>query len=298
MQGSYRIYIDGEKVAEQANLITTAGKLAIADYMAGILPVWAGSLAVGAGDTVVSESDQRLDFEISRSSVKSKSVEYGTPNVITVKATLDNDVSGYFTELGVFSGDANSGVGTNGSTMISVCDSSEQWEKNTGSWVPNPDPYDITYFRNGADSVTMTATTSATYRLNGIDLDLSSFAANDVFLFATRLVTGSLTSVRVRFYTDASNYFSYTSTAFASSIYAGINIQKSDFVATGTPSWSSIAYIEFLVTGNCALILDGIRIEESVSASTEYVLVSRTLLSVPISKSPGSLMEIEYRLEI
>lgn len=303
-RGFYRIYEDGVLIAESPNVVTTLGKKAIADYLAGIIPDWAGSIAVGVGSTAATTSDKRLVFETTRSSVSSKVVSYGGGTAgahrVIVKSSLDSDIAGTFSEMGVFSLDRNDALGNYGSTMISMADSTETWQQYNGSdWVTNPNSPDTTNEKNGTDAVVLTSSGSAVrYRLSGLDINLAEYASTDLFLFAAKVNAGSLTTMVVRFNTDDSNYFTYTTPTFATSTYGVTSYAKSNWSAVGSPSWSNITSIEFTVTGtSLSMIIDGIRIEEVENANPDYVLVSRTILGSPIIKSSGSLLEVEYYLD-
>jgi hypothetical protein len=302
--GFYRVYENGDLIAESPNVVTTLGKKAIADHLAGIIPDWAGSIAVGVGSTTATSSDKRLVFETTRSSVSSKVVSYGGGTAgahrIIVKATLDPEIAGTFSEMGVFSLDRNDSLGNYSSTMISFCDSTETWQQYNGSdWIANPNSPDTTNEKNGIDAVALTSAGSAVrYRLSGLDINLAEYASTDLFLFAAKVNAGSLTTMVVRFNTDDSNYYTYTTPTFATGTYGVVSYAKSNWTAVGSPSWGNITSIEFTVTGTgLTLMLDGIRIEEVESANPDYVLVSRSVLGAPIVKSSGSLLEVEYYLD-
>lgn len=306
MQGFYRVYENGNLVAEEKNLITTAGRRVIADYLAGIVPNWCGALAVGVGSTGAAITDTRLEFEAARGTVKSRTVSYGAgvinDHLVVAKATLDNDISGRFYEMGVFSADRNGALGSTGSTAISTGDSTEEWQIFDGSvWIDTTTAPNTVNSRNARNGIVMDSADGLSYRLNNLSLDLSAFAPADYFVFAKMILTGSLSTLAVRFHSDDSSYYSVSSSSSAflnATGYKTLVWQKADFSATGTPDWSRITYIEFVFTGTASFMIDGIRVEERDVINSDYALVSRSILSVPIEKTAGSIMEIEYYLDL
>jgi hypothetical protein len=140
---------------------------------------------------------------------------------IVVKTSLDNDIAGTFSEMGIFTLDRNDALGNFGSSMLSMCDSSESWLQYNGTdWVTNPNAADTVNDKNGVDAVVLTSSGSTVrYRLAGLDINLNEYNSTDQFLFASKITAGTLTSMTVRFNTDDNNYFSYTTPAFASTSY-------------------------------------------------------------------------------
>jgi hypothetical protein len=302
-KGYYKVYEDGQLIGGGDNIITDRGKRALAEYIAGILPQWAGSVAVGIGTTTPTASDYKLAFEITRAPIKSKTVSYfqGTTgdHLIIVKSTLENETSGTFSEMGIFSSDRNGALGNYSSFMLSACDSTEFWQEYDGAdWINISTTANTADAKNGIDAIAFSSTGTKNYRLAGLDISLEEFSSTDQIIFATKVTSGTLTSVEVRFNTDDTNYFSYTPAGFATGTYGIVSYPKSSWVATGSPSWETITSLEFRVTGTVDLIIDGIRIEEIDTINPDYVLVSRALPTYPVVKNPGSIMEIEYYLEI
>lgn len=303
LKGYYKVYEDGVLVGEGPNIITDRGKRSLAEYIAGILPEWAGSIAVGIGATAPTAGDYRMEFEVSRAPVTSRSVSYFGSSVadhrIIVKASLENEVSGTLSELGIFTTDRNGALGNYSSFMLSGCDSTEFWQEYDGAnWIDIATSPNTADSKNGIDAVAFSSTSTKNYRLSGLDVSLEEFSSTDLIMFATKVTSGSLTSMQVRFNTDDSNYFSYTAPSFASGTYAIVSYPKSSWAATGSPSWDNITSMEFRVTGTVGLIVDGVRIEEIDTINPDYVMVSRALPTAPVVKSAGSIMEIEYYLDI
>lgn len=307
--GTYRIYEDGELVGEGKNLITTAGKRIIAGFLAGSNPTWADAIAVGAIPTAATISDKHLGFEIARGQVNARSVTFGGgaggTHRIIIKAPLETTVAGTIYELGVYSQYQINSVGASETVLIGAGDSIENWTYHNGTtFVPTIDAPDTTNNRVGQDGIIMTSTGVAKrYRLPNLQLDLSQYGSADNFLFATKIVSGTLTGMQVKFNTDDTNFYTYTfptMSAFATATYAGVAFAKSLWTASGTPNWNNITSVEFIVTASASvsLLIDGIRVQDEDFVDPDYALVSHSILASQIVKSAGSFMEIEYYCDL
>lgn len=307
--GTYRVFEDGKLVAEGKNLITSAGKRIIAGYLSGARPSWVEALAVGSGAVAASTSDKYLNFEIARAAVTSRSVTYGGgvsgAHRITLKAEIDNDISGDFYELGAYSLNVPDSAGITENILISFGTSEENWTFWDGTnWVATPEVAEVTDSRVGPDGIVLASTGGLKkYRLQDLRIDLSAYSSADSIVFATELLNGTTSSLVIRFNTDDSNYFSYTvasPSTFAISTYQAVAVSKGSWTATGNPSWSNITSIEFQITptGTVRMMIDGIRAQDEDFVDPDFALVSRAVLASPINKQAGSLMEIEYYCDL
>ena len=314
MKGSYVIKVDGVEIARSENLLTTSGKRIIASFMAGLTPRWAGAIAAGVSGTAATVLDSKLGFEFVRSPINSSAVNYnggtGATHRLIFKATLDQSAAGKIYELGIFPNVTNIMAGVAQSQVISYGDSSEAWQEfvtGTG-WTTITTSADSTNNRVGSDMVRLRALTATgrKYRLSGLALDLGGYSTNDLINFAFRNDTANPTSFNIQFNTDDSNYFTTSPTIGtfigATGAYKTSTLTKSNFTAVGVPSWSNITSIEFQVINSggstCDFLLDSIRMEDVDTANPDYALVSRSVLGGPITKSAGSLMDIEYYLDV
>ena len=77
------------------------------------------------------------------------------------------------------------------------------------------------------------------------------------------------------------------------------NLYSSSY-GSGTPENTSITRISVGVkaksSGSSTVLMDGLRINDEDSFRSDYGLISRSVLSSPITKSLGRQMDIEYRL--
>lgn len=316
MKGFYVVKENGVEVGRYDNIVTTAGKQLMAKFAAGTVNKWAGAICVGAIGATATAADTRLGFEWGRAPITSSAVNlYGGPtggsygvsgaHRLIFKATLDQNISGKIYEFGMYPDITNSGAGVGQSSLLSIADSSNPWKEYNGSaWIDLTSTPDTVNDRIGEDMVNLTATgTTKRYRLTGMALDMSAYSNLDQISFAFNNATNNPTSIAIQFVTDDSNYYSKSVTGTwlgATGTYKANTLTKADFVATGVPSWSNITSIEFSVlAGSVAnFYLDGIRIEDMDTPNPDYVLVSHSIPSTPLTKSYGSLMDLEYYLDM
>jgi hypothetical protein len=289
MKGTYRFYENGKLIAEQSNLITTEGKRSILRYLAGHVPSMARSLAVGTGTTSANVADTKLTFEVARTDIAVTSPDFTTQKIV-FKGTLPQDQQFAIWEIGAYSGAASDQMGQS----LFVFDSaSEPW--TNGSFQPDAN-------RIGADALRVNAalSTTTTSSLNDIFLETERYLESDKFVLAYAPVDANLASIKIRFRTDATNYFEYSVVNLATG-YRVETWAKSQMTKTGAPSWENIIGADIIVTAKAAgatnVDFDGMRIEPD-SSFVDNVLISRTVLGAPVVKTNSSEMDIEYTLDV
>jgi hypothetical protein len=319
MKGYYIFKENGVEVGRSENILTTSGKLLIANSMCANGSQWAGSIAVGAlgdfssGGATASASDIGLGFEFTRGPVQSLSpfpytTPYsGGPIKLIAKAVLDPSVSGKIYETGLFS---RNSVNAELIDPITFSSSAEGWTYRSAT---GPDAWtDLTSVSNafstggraGDNQINFSYVPSVgtkKIRLD-IELDLSIAASSDKFAFACSTTGGTGSpGVTIRFYTDESNYFSYSLPSIATS-YSGYRVlsnAKSSWTSTGLPSWSGISIIEIENSGSLVTHFDALRVIKQF-ADTDSILVSHSVFSSAnsITKTEGTPLEIEYYLDV
>ncbi len=309
MKGTYVIRQDGVEIARSENIITTEGQKLIASYLAGIAPDWCGAIAVGACASTASVSNTKLCLEFDREETLARAVAFGGgaggKHRIIVKTTLPSQIAGKIYELGVFSV-ASAVSSSSPSQMISGVFSDEDWEKFDGAdWIDHTTTTS-TYSRVGSEAMLLNTSAATTkYRLNLGAVDYSMYGGSDKLSFGAYFTTGTVSGVTIKFYTDESNYFSYSPTVSAivgtvANTYKASTFNKSLWTATGNPSWAYITSIGFDIAsaGAAAVAIDAIRIDDSDEVDANYALVSRSVLGAAVTKTAGSEMDIEYYLDI
>jgi hypothetical protein len=294
MRGIYRVFLDGKLAGESENLITDAGRMAILRYLAGEIPSWAGAMSIGSHTTAAAREDTKLAFEFARDDVTLLAANLVT-NRIIAKSTFDRDVAGKIWELGLYTAMENAET-SELDKMLSKFDVDEELFSLTGNVVSS-----TTQSRAGERALLFTpaASGTATALLTDFFLDLSEFQNTDTLSIAYHNSNATTPSVRVRLYNDASNYYTYTFTTSASGYYVR-DFARSNFVATGAPTWDGIEYADFMVTaaggGAAGITLDGFRINDR-DPYVNYALVSRSVRGTAITKRVGQELDIEYEVQ-
>jgi hypothetical protein len=280
-------------------MITTEGKLHIKRYLAGYVNAIAESMAFGIGSAAAVVGDERLQLEIESGPINLTSYDF-VNNQLVYKAEIPEEYEGKIYEVGVYSLAENPTNADYASRIITTFDSAtEDWVDNSD----NPAAFSSTSTRVGVDSLrfTQAASTSTTYNLNDLELDLSGYSAADVFTLAYNVENAFTNQITLRFYTDTGNYYA-TSLGAQTAGYKIVNVTKGAFTVTGTPSWETITKIQLVVTSTAGgagdIQFDAIRVNDVDSPITDYILVSRKVLDTPITKVAGMAQDMEFRINI
>jgi hypothetical protein len=291
MQGIYRIQL-GDVCYEYKNVITNSGRLGLLRAIAGQRVGWAASVIAGVGATTATANDTGLEFQVAGGDINAAIVD-PVNEKLYFKATLPLEDELTIYELGCYASNTLSTQKTEsgGGSIMALITSDSLWTDVDGTHGT-----DTVNNRVGKDSISYSITASDTVigQLAFIN-DLSFIPTNASFRLA--YYSNNLADLIVRFKVDDSNYFAYDGWSVTNGYKIGSAL-KSDFVATGSPSWSQIQTIEFEATATGStgtLSLDAIRYE--LPLSNESDLLSRVVIT-PKQKLPGVPLDIEYLLEL
>jgi hypothetical protein len=295
IKGEYRFYEQGELIGVHQNTITTVGKQQILRILCGLSGVFGESFAFGTGSTASAVGDTNLEFETTRANVDLRSPDYVNGRV-TFKGSLPATFAGGIYEVGMWTApEQNNSPGV--SRMVLSFDPVFE-TYSAGS-------YATTNARFGAEALLISATASQTVAASLLNLllDFSVYSNNDIFKLAYYKRDNNVSSIRIRFKTDASNYYTVTLSGLAAGTgYRISSFTKANAVATGTPNWTNIVEIEVAVIagagGTAAIDFDGLRVNDLDSFTGQMMLISRSVLSSPITKSAGLPLDVEYSLKV
>jgi hypothetical protein len=299
MTGSYKLYLDGELVVAENNLITTFGKSAVLRYLASSITSYAGSLAVGVSNKNPSVSDYVLDYELFRVPIAYRTANM-TNSSVTFKGTAGGGISGTIYELGLFPSQNNELSGAFQTATVFTMDSGEAWQ--------NVVLRDTTNSRVGSSAITMNATTgSSVYIYNSdIRLDISGYSATDVFKLAFNTFDVNCTSVVIRF-TNADGaeivgtFVPATHTAGNGvAQYQIVSLTKNQF-SNQNANWANIIKAEVILyagAGASQVSVDGLKVIDADNLNPEFGLVSRSVLATPTVKPSNQTLDIEYSLVV
>jgi hypothetical protein len=120
MHGIYRVYKNNEIISESNNLITSNGKDVIHQYMAGIIEDWASSIAIGAYNTAATINDYKLNYEISRFGITTRSPINSVITSTTISGSAGSTQVVVGSSAGLSVGQSLVGTGINSSATVSI----------------------------------------------------------------------------------------------------------------------------------------------------------------------------------
>ena len=308
MFGEYVFYEDNKEIYRSKNLLTKFGKRYLTQYLAGQSTNNLKDISLGVGSTAATVNDTQLGFEFYKSAVSMNSIDIQTNSTTGIstygvvhKTTIPVDVAGIINEVGIF---PNVILGSTdyASNSISTFEDNQSWTDSTGAYassVTTPFPkIGTSYLSIGA-----TASQLKEYYYN-FNLDVSGYSALDSLTLAYYQSDTNLDYVFVRMYDSNNNYYEIRYAGDASTGYKikslTLNNLYSSGYGSGTPDQKSIVKISCGVkakaSGATTVLFDGMRINDEDSFRTDYGMISRSVLTNPITKSLGKQMVIEYRI--
>jgi hypothetical protein len=308
--GEYVFYDNDKEIYRSKNLITKFGKRYLTQYLAGQSNTNLKDIALGVGSTAATVNDTQLGFEFYKSPVSMNSIDIQTSSStglstygVVYKTTLPVDVAGTINEVGLFPS-ISLGSTDYASNSISTFEDNQSWADSTGSYpasVTTPFPkIGTSYLSIGAG-----ASQLKEYFYN-FNIDVSGYSALDSLTLAYYQSDTNLDYVFVRMYDSNNNYYEIR---YSGELSIGYKIKSltlnnlySSGFGLGTPDQTAIVKISCGVkaksSGATAALFDGMRINDEDSFRTDYGMISRSVLTTPITKSLGKQMVIEYRLGI
>lgn len=300
MRGTYRVYEDGKLIAEESNLITTAGKSIITQYLAGKIPSYAGAIAIGSGTTAAADSDTSLAMEYTRLPIYASYANIGASYKIVHKAVFPENTAGYITEMGLWPslGNPVSSL-TDQRMLVSSVTAGVVWTETVATVISAAGIASAaggsTNIRIGTNSISFTANAAGTTPCN---IDLSQYSPSDLIKVAFYAGSSSANSFTVRLEVDSSNYYSKSISHGSSTAYQINSSAISTWTATGAPTLGGIKTVRVTNGAGTVLYLDGIKVDPISTFNPVYNLVSRAVLGSPIVKRAGSRYDLEYEITV
>lgn len=280
-------------------MISNDGKLHIKRFLAGWSPAIGRSIAYGIGGKVEAVTDSRLHFEVGRTDVSLTSYDF-VNNKVVFKTQIPIDFEGTIYEVGLFSAESNEAAGASGSKLLLTFDSDSE------DWVDTSTLADATYVaansRVGINSLRLSGAASSTtgVKLSQLNMDLSAYSGADKFLFAYQAFA-NVNNIHLRFHSATSDYFQFA-TGAPSVGYNIAEFNKADATASGSPSWDAITEVRvymFATAGGSATVdLDAVRVDDTDTINPDYAMVARELLTTPVFKQAGKVLEVEFGLGV
>lgn len=278
-------------------MITNIGKRHILNYMANKLPDRNRYIGIGIGSTAASTSDSKLEFEINKYKVYTSYIDYEN-NTIIMKAELPIQLSATITEIGLFPGSA--ALNAYDSKFITFFNNDIVW--SNGTYIDNSNVSKI-----NKTSFQITANSGATVlaKSSGLAVDMTGYSNDDSLSIAFYENDTNLDYIDLILYSSDTDYYTYRIEGANSVGHRIVQIPFSSITtqsnATGSPTLS-IENVGLKVKANSStntvVDFDGLRVNDNDTYVQENGIISRAILSTPIQKEFGTLLDIEYRLVI
>lgn len=316
-------------------MITKFGKRFLTNYLAGNLPFDSKDFVLGVGATTATENDTRLNFEFFRFPVEFGSIDIqknetlspitgrdgisiidpgDTLYSVIYKSTIPQEVAGVIKEIGVY---PSTGFSSNRFTgkMVALFEDSDNWVEVGGNSTPTLFNSTSTYTARVGDTLLKIdnngVTTSIEYKAPIVISDFSGYSENDSLTLAYIKADTRLSSIRVKLYSSNSDYYYLDFSSSAGTIAEGVTWAAtgykihsntlSNLASSGTPDINNISHIAIVVTCSSAaspatVYLDALRINDEDTFDPLFGMVSRSVLTNPITKISGQQLDIEYRM--
>lgn len=295
-------------------MITKFGKRFLTTYLAGNADFNNKTLALGIAnstDYAESDSNSRLGFEFYRLPVDFGSVDIqpvgdGTFSYTVVyKATIPQDIIGTIKEVGLYSSGRKS---TNNfdSKFLSTFENNLDWFYSdlTNAVYVNSSDSRVGSGMLKLDFTNSSTTTNELYTKTST-IDISGYSANDTLTLAYNKVDTNLSKIRVKFYSSDTDYYygDITPSSGTGNKIQSISMALVFSNYVGAPIASSISKIGIEITRSSTsspsiIYLDGLRINDEDTFDATFGMISRSVLSSPITKIAGRQIDIEFRLNL
>lgn len=300
-------------------MLTKFGKRFLTAHVAGIVDFNSKDIAIGIAngtDYPSADTNSRLGFEFFRLPVTLGSIDVqpdelgGYKYYAVYKATLPQDVSGVIKEIGLYPGKRTS-MNNYDSKYLSNFENVLDWIDSTGA---NPAQTNNTIVTPRIGDYTAeirfglidTTNIAKEYKFAAGLVDISGYSVNDTITVAFNRFDTNSNKIRIKFYSSDIDYFygDIDLTSLSTGDYIKEVSMNTIFSSiSGTPDASNITYIGIEVyrtstSSNAYIYMDGLRINDEDTFDPTYGLISRSVLSTPVTKVAGRPVDIEYRLEL
>lgn len=315
IKGEYIFYEDGKEIYRSPNLITKFGKRFITTYLAGNVSFVEKDLAVGIGnatDLALADTNTRLAFEFYRLPSSFGTVDIFTSGTTTYsvvyKSTIPQDVAGIIKEIGLYPKNRTS-VNNYDSRYLSDFENNREWYDASNITI-NPELVTSPTPRIGERMIELkfnvgdTTSTTREFKYNIGSFDMSGYSVNDNVVLAFNRANTNSNRIRIKFYSSPTSYvYGDITPAIVGDDIEPISMSSILSNQVGTPDVSAISSIGIEVRRASAasaatIYLDGLRINDQDTFDPTFGLISRSILSSPITKVAGRPLDIEYKITI
>jgi len=318
MYGTYKIYKDGKLVAEQKNKLTTLGRGNALKAMLGQNQYFANVFGIGVSsktnenETFLTRTD--LEFTVGLYPISMGTLGLADDNTTDglVYIARITDTSRYnINEIGLFSMTTTDAVMVDDLTIFNFesGDPLKEVVSGTTYYVNNASSTylagkaatimdDQVNYRIGSNAIKMTGNTKTIF-FDDVKQDMSDIEYSDKLVLAAYSSNAGTRNVTVKFYSAPSTFATYTYALVNG--YNILSLQKNAGTNYDTVDWKAITKIEVTTPSNLStdhIIFDGLRVKQTKPVDATDGLVSRAVLTTPIEKDAGSIIDIQYILSM
>lgn len=289
-------------------MITLFGKRFLTNFLAGNVANSSKDMVFGIDTTAASQTDTRLGFEFYRTPVEFGGTDiYSDSNgiryFVIYKAILPVDISGKIKEVGIYPSKKLSLINFDSKFISDFSDPFDWTDTNgfnpqvssTGALIGDQ----VLNLQSGTGSENIYTSTIP-------ETDYSGYSINDTIKLSYYKNDNNLQKIKIRFYSSDLAYYEVeildnsgtgnklSSDIFISTLLAGANSESPDFTKI-----NKIGIVIVPKSGLQSVVgIDGLRINDEDSFDPVYGLISRKVLSSPLTKVSGRTVDVEYRMEI
>jgi hypothetical protein len=308
LKGRYIFSENGKEIYRSENIITLYGKRFLTNFIAGNIIDYRKDLAFGIDSTTAVDNDTRLGFEFYRIPV-----EFGTTDIysdengikyfVVYKTVLPVDLAGVIKEVGTYPSRRTSSNSFD-SKFISDFSDSFAW-RDAESFNPERSTTGALIGEDVLNFISGTGTEKE-YFCTITETDFSGYSVNDSIRLSYYKNDNNLEKIKIRFYSSDIAYYEVeindnagtgnkiSDDILLSVLYAGSNSENPDISKI-----NKIGIVIVPKTGLQSTVgMDGLRINDEDSFDPTYGLISRSVLSTPLTKVIGRLVDVEYRMEL
>jgi hypothetical protein len=308
VKGTYVFSENGKEIYRSENIITLYGKRFLTNFIAGNIIDYRKDLAFGIDSTTAVDNDTRLGFEFYRIPV-----EFGTTDIysdengikyfVVYKTVLPVDLAGVIKEVGTYPSRRTSSNSFD-SKFISDFSDSFAW-RDAESFNPERSTTGALIGEDVLNFISGTGTEKE-YFCTITETDFSGYSVNDSIRLSYYKNDNNLEKIKIRFYSSDIAYYEVeindnagtgnkiSDDILLSVLYAGSNSENPDISKI-----NKIGIVIVPKTGLQSTVgMDGLRINDEDSFDPTYGLISRSVLSTPLTKVIGRLVDVEYRMEL
>ncbi len=281
-------------------MITKFGKRFLIDFIAGNRTFFDKVLSVGIAtnsEYPLSDTNSRLGFEFYSVPVLFGGIDVDTsttPYTYTAiyNTKLPPNLAGKINEIALYPGRRLS-ANSYDNRFITTFESPFEWSPSP---VLNENDYRV---GNSSLDLSSDGATEQEYIATIPSFDISGYSNFDTISLSYKVNDSNLSSVKVRLYSSASDYFEFDFTNHS----LGWNIKDvsfADMSSNGSPQRSDISKIGIVVvpnTSEASITVDGLRVNDEDTFDPAYGMIARSNVT-EIEKVAGRELIIEYKLDL